>query len=202
MNEYSWGLEDEYLAHHGIKGMKWGVRRYQNKDGSYTDAGKKHVMSYKEYKKKAMSAGYEQHKADKWRNYGYSFKAAQKDAQKRSDKLGGETSTKARRAGYALSKRNGAMMVGAATSAYRSYGNNKYKAGIAAQAANRKSDSARVANAAGWTYLIGSEALSAAAGAASSYIIGDIASLGSYTRGEITMRHEYNKYKKQKLSEV
>lgn len=30
---------DEELAHYGIKGMKWGVRRYQNKDGSYTSAG-------------------------------------------------------------------------------------------------------------------------------------------------------------------
>ena len=28
------------LAHHGIKGMHWGVRRYQNSDGSYTAAGK------------------------------------------------------------------------------------------------------------------------------------------------------------------
>lgn len=29
------------LAHYGIRGMKWGVRRYQNKDGTLTAAGKK-----------------------------------------------------------------------------------------------------------------------------------------------------------------
>lgn len=33
-------MENE-LYHHGIKGMKWGVRRYQNSDGSLTAAGKK-----------------------------------------------------------------------------------------------------------------------------------------------------------------
>lgn len=29
------------LEHHGIFGMRWGVRRYQNADGTLTDAGKK-----------------------------------------------------------------------------------------------------------------------------------------------------------------
>ena len=29
------------LCHHGVKGQKWGIRRYQNRDGTWTDAGKK-----------------------------------------------------------------------------------------------------------------------------------------------------------------
>lgn len=41
MDEYLAVLSsDPTLEHHGILGMKWGVRRYQNKDGSLTNAGK------------------------------------------------------------------------------------------------------------------------------------------------------------------
>jgi hypothetical protein len=36
-----WTYNTTYLSHHGIKGQKWGVRRYQNPDGSYTAAGRK-----------------------------------------------------------------------------------------------------------------------------------------------------------------
>lgn len=34
-------LDTNHLYHHGILGQKWGVRRFQNKDGSLTSAGKK-----------------------------------------------------------------------------------------------------------------------------------------------------------------
>lgn len=41
-------VNNDQLYHHGIKGQKWGVRRYQNPDGSLTPAGKKRIS--KEYK--------------------------------------------------------------------------------------------------------------------------------------------------------
>ena len=33
---------DNYLAHEGVKGQKWGIRRYQNPDGSLTTEGRRH----------------------------------------------------------------------------------------------------------------------------------------------------------------
>lgn len=34
-------MHDQELYHYGVKGMKWGIRRYQNKDGTLTSKGKK-----------------------------------------------------------------------------------------------------------------------------------------------------------------
>ena len=40
------------LYHHGIPGQKWGIRRYQNKDGSLTPAGRKRAAKLEEKYKK------------------------------------------------------------------------------------------------------------------------------------------------------
>lgn len=41
-------MSQNELSHHGILGQKWGVRRYQNKDGSLTPAGKKRAKQLKD----------------------------------------------------------------------------------------------------------------------------------------------------------
>ena len=43
-------ISEDELCHYGIKGMRWGIRRYQNPDGSLTPAGKK-KYSKEVYKK-------------------------------------------------------------------------------------------------------------------------------------------------------
>lgn len=45
-------MDKNTLSHWGIKGMKWGVRRYQNSDGSLTPAGRKRYDdSHEDYRR-------------------------------------------------------------------------------------------------------------------------------------------------------
>lgn len=47
----------EVIYHYGVKGQKWGVRRYQNEDGSFTSAGKKRYdKDVKKIRKTVVSA--------------------------------------------------------------------------------------------------------------------------------------------------
>ena len=59
--------KSNYIAHYGIKGMHWGERRYQNVDGSLTDAGRSRYgitsrMRWGEETRKAVSEWYSNHK--------------------------------------------------------------------------------------------------------------------------------------------
>lgn len=54
-----------YMAHHGIKGMKWGVRRFQNRDGSLTSAGKKRYSNDVDQAFKSLANSGKQPKAPK-----------------------------------------------------------------------------------------------------------------------------------------
>lgn len=43
--------ENNYICHHGIKGQKWGVRRFQNEDGTLTQEGLNRYQNDPEYRK-------------------------------------------------------------------------------------------------------------------------------------------------------
>lgn len=64
MNNYPCNLDSDYISHHGILGMKWGVRRYQNSDGTLTSAGKKRVENYNTWKSAQSKADSQLKKAN------------------------------------------------------------------------------------------------------------------------------------------
>ena len=67
------------LCHYGIKGQRWGVRRYQNADGSLTPAGKKHNKDYTDKQRKNDRAFYGnrgEKRINKKLNEGYGLRGA------------------------------------------------------------------------------------------------------------------------------
>ena len=48
-------MDNRELYHHGIKGQKWGIRRYQNPDGTLTALGRKRQSDYEKAKEEARS---------------------------------------------------------------------------------------------------------------------------------------------------
>ena len=45
---------EDFIAHHGTKGQRWGIRRYQNADGSLTPAGRKRYMKSNRFRQKYL----------------------------------------------------------------------------------------------------------------------------------------------------
>lgn len=50
-------MQSDYIKHHGIRGQRWGIRRFQNKDGSLTKAGEKRYYEGTSLKNSKPSTG-------------------------------------------------------------------------------------------------------------------------------------------------
>ena len=78
-------MDNNQLYHWGIKGMKWGVRRYQNEDGSLTEAG------IKRYNRDANEKGY-----DRTSSTGARYKVVGQGKDQRNERLNADARRYAR----------------------------------------------------------------------------------------------------------
>lgn len=109
MNDFN---EHNYLCHYGIKGMKWGMRRYQNPDGSLTPAGKARYGGGKaeEYRVKLLR------KANKMNKHGEYENAIKKIKSVSNEELARELANRDKKAkrtgGYASLGAGAAAFIG------------------------------------------------------------------------------------------
>lgn len=93
---------DDTLEHHGILGMKWGVRRYQNKDGSLTPAGMKRYYYHPDKEGYAGNLLTEKGKKEfknkdgSWKNTPAALKAKEREEAniKKAHEINGEENSK------------------------------------------------------------------------------------------------------------
>ena len=79
-------ISEEYLAHHGILGQKWGIRRFQNKDGSLTNAGKSRYQKGKQYSKEINDLSNKERQ--RLQKSSTKYQKAQKEAKRIQEKYG------------------------------------------------------------------------------------------------------------------
>lgn len=85
MWEYIEPITSDELYHYGIQGQKWGVRRFQNPDGSLTEAGKKRIrknINYINKKQKLLDANSNLNSANSFKD-----RRHMKDSQKAINKV-------------------------------------------------------------------------------------------------------------------